>query len=95
MARTIRFLYEYGHPWPLWESGTGKYTMEPADYALSEQLTELLRRSYQLWEHHFNHDRGWDSPAEEARWRAASQQALAVLRREVAGFADVVDERHF
>jgi hypothetical protein len=24
----------------------------------------------------------------------ASQQALAVLRREVAAFADVVDERH-
>lgn len=94
MSRTIRFLFEYGHPWPLWESAPGRYTMEPADYGLSAELTEALRLSYELWADHFSHERGWDSPQEQARWVAASRQALAVLRREVADFAEVVDERH-
>ncbi len=94
MARTIRFLFEYGHPWPLWESGSDRYSMDPTDYGLSAEVTELLRHSYELWERHFSFERGWESQAHEGRWRAASEQALALLRREVADFADVVDERH-
>ena len=68
--------------------------MEPADYDLSAELTELLRLSYQLWAEHFDHDVGWDSPEEKRRWVKVSQQAIAVLRREVVDFADVVDCRH-
>lgn len=94
MTRTIRFLFDYWHPWPLWESMPGGSTMEPADYQLSTELTELLRLSYQLWADHFDHDDGWDSPEDKRRWVAVSQQALAVLRREVADFAEVVDGRH-
>ena len=67
--------------------------MEPSDYGLSSELTRLLRRSYEIWAEHFHHERGWDSPVDRRRWLDASQQALAVLRREVSGFADVVDER--
>lgn len=93
MTRTIRFLFEYGHPWPLWEAPPGSFTMEPADYRLSPELTELLRLSYQLWADHFDYDGGWDSAEEKQRWVAVSRQALAVLRREVADFAEVVDER--
>jgi len=68
--------------------------MEPADYGLSPVLTEALRLSYELWGDHFSHDRGWESPEDQARWVATSRQALAVLRREVADIAEVVDERH-
>ena len=94
MARTIRFLFDYGHPWPLWESWPGRSTMEPADYELSLELTELLRLSYQLWADHFDHEDGWDSAEAERQWVDVSQQALSVLRREVAHFAEVVDRRH-
>lgn len=94
MTRTIRFVFEYWHPWPLWESLPGRFTMEPADYQLSTELTELLRLSYRQWADHFDHDHGWDSPEEKRRWVEMSQQALALLRREVADFAEVVDARH-
>ena len=36
--------------------------MEPADYQLSTELTELLRLSCHLLADHFHHDEGWDSP---------------------------------
>ena len=68
--------------------------MEPIDYGLSTELPELLQRSYELWADHFSDERGWDAPGDEGRWMVGSQQALAVLRCEVADFADVVDERH-
>lgn len=68
--------------------------MDPADYDLSTELTQLLRLSYQLWADHFDHENGWDAPEEKDRWVKVSQQALAVLRREVADFAEVVDGRH-
>ena len=68
--------------------------MEPTDYGLSPELTGLLRQSHELWADHFDHERGWDSLGNQGRWMTASQQALAVLRHEVAAFADVVDERH-
>ena len=90
----IRFLYEHGHRWPLWESASCKYSMEPTDYGLSAELTGLLAGSYELWVRHYHFERGWESPGHEARWLAESEQALAVLRREVADFADVIDERH-
>jgi hypothetical protein len=95
MARTIRFLFEYGHPWPLWESFNGKITMEPDDYQLSPELIELLRLSYQLWADHFHHEHGWDSAEAKRRWVEESQQALSVLTREVADIAEVIDARHF
>ena len=93
MARRIRFFFEWGHDWPLWESFTEKYTMEPSEYGLSEELTEMLRASYRTWIDHCEPFHGWDRPESEARWRHQSDQALAVLRREVQGVADVVDER--
>lgn len=95
MARIVRFLFEYGHPWPLWESASHRYTMEPIDYGLSAELTAILRDSYELWESNFRPESGWATSAAKARWVEASEQGLAVLRREVEGFAEVVDERNF
>lgn len=62
-------------------------------YQLSTELTELLRLSYEVWADHFHHENGWDSPEAQRRWVEVSQQAFSVLRREVADFAEVVDER--
>ncbi len=94
MARTIRFMFEYGQQWPLWENGAeGGPTMEPADYGLSAELTERLRLLTECWQQHFHYETGWDSPEHLTTWKAQTDQALAVLRREVAAIADVVDER--
>lgn len=92
--RTIRFFHDFGHEWPLWESGTDKYTMEPDDYGLSDQLVALLRRCNTLWlEYADGLLSGRPEPGSEARWREASDEALRLLRREVADQADVRDER--
>lgn len=93
MTRVIRFFFDHGHPWPLWESGTESYTMTPADYGLSEELTERLRSAHELWRTHRDLEGTWSSPGARARWREETDQALAVLRREVGDVADVRDER--
>lgn len=87
-------MFEYGHPWPLWETGREDGpTMEPADYGLSSELIERLRAANRFWQEHFQHERGWDSAENLAAWTADTRQVLAVLRREVTGIADVLDER--
>lgn len=79
--------FDFGHEWPLWESGTDKYTMEPSDYGFSEELTELLRRWYLAWAATADFDIGQTSadPSEEARAALVSlkRQAIVVIRREV------------
>lgn len=47
--RVLRIFFDWGHPWPLWETGTDKYTMEPTDYGFSPSLTDLLRRWREAW----------------------------------------------
>ena len=90
--RTIRFSFDWGHPWPLWEAGH-KYAMEPTDYGLSDDLTQRLARLYELWAGHVQPDGdGWDSSAAEAQWLAEGREALAILRREVADTAVVVNQ---
>lgn len=94
MTRTIRFMFDHWQRWPLWETGADDGpTREPADYGLSAQLTERLRLVNEFWQLHFHHDTGWDSPESLATWTADTNQALAILRREVSDIADVVDER--
>lgn len=93
MVRVVRFMFEHGHAWPLWEDGTTTYAMEPDDYGLSLELTTRLRSCYELFETHRDLAGQWDSPVSRERWRAESDQALAVLQREVAHLADVRDER--
>lgn len=90
MARTIRFFFDWGHQWPLWENGSEKYAMEPSDYGLSPDLTRRLRAVYDSWLDHW--DCGWDSPEALAAWTSDRRQAVAILRREVADFADVEEE---
>lgn len=93
-ARRVRFFYDYGHEWPLWESFTEKYTMEPSDYGLSRELTDVLKRSYELWIAHADAALFAHVPAgSDHLWRKLSDQALAMLRFELADVAEVVDER--
>lgn len=59
---------DHGHRWPLWESGNGKYTMDPTDYDLSPELTAGLREWYDDWEINCPPFGTWPSPAHGQRW---------------------------
>lgn len=85
--RVLRVFFDHGHQWPLWESGTDKYAMEPSDYGFSTELTELLRRWHAAWEAVANFDIGQPvvEPSEGDRNELQSlrRQAIAAITREV------------
>lgn len=91
--RNIRLFPDYGHRWPLWENSTPehptKYTMEPADFGLSEHLTQRLRAWYDTWDAENLHQSGWSSPEHETAWRTDGANIAEELRAEVRAFADV------
>ena len=91
--RVIRLFPDYGHRWPLWENSTpdhpSKYTMEPADFGLSETLTDRLRAWYDAWEAENLYENGWSSRAKERAWKAEGASIAEQLRSEVIAFADV------
>lgn len=95
--RVIRVFPDWGHPWPLWEDGTDKYTdkytMEPEDYGLSKDLTETMSRWYAFWEQHFDPDEGWDNPQNRKFSRVQGDRLVLMLKDEVSSFADVKDSR--
>ncbi len=82
-TRTIRFFFDWGHRWPLWESGTDKYTMEPSDFGLSEELTRRLRRLYDLWSEHLDPFEGWDSEENFQRFDRDRTEVIQILRSEL------------
>lgn len=91
--RVLRVFVDHGHRWPLWESGTDKYAMEPSDYGFSEELVELLRRWHAVWEPVANFDIGQRvaEPSEQDRRELQSleHQAIAVIRREMPSDVEV------
>lgn len=91
--RVLRVFPDWGHPWPLWENCTEKYAMEPADYGLSTELTEMMQRWYRFWEEHFDPFGGWDAPENEQISQHRGDEMVARLRSETASFAEVRDER--
>lgn len=91
--RVIRLFPDYGHRWPLWENSApghpSKYTMEPADFGLSETLTDRLRVWYDAWDAENLYENGWSSRAKELSWKAEGARIAEQLRAEVKAFADV------
>lgn len=74
VRRVIRLFPDYGHPWALWEDSTAeqptKYTMEPADFELSQSLTLRLRARYDVWDAENLYDAGWSSAENQTAWNA-------------------------
>lgn len=91
--RVIRLFPDYGHRWPLWENSTAerpsKYTMEPADFGLSQDLTDRLRAWYDVWDAEDLYENGWSSRGNEKSWLAEGASIAGQLREEVGAFADV------
>ncbi len=97
--REIRFFPDFGRRYPLWESFTDKYAMDPSDYELTPLLASDLAEYMRFWNAHFTDEVGtefeWDSSEHERQHRETGDRLLARLRTEVAEFAVVLDERDF
>ncbi|MHA7268712.1 hypothetical protein [Arthrobacter sp. HLT1-20] len=91
--RIIRLFPDCGHQWPLWENCTAerptKYTMDPAGFRLSQNLTHRLRTWYDVWDAEKLYESGWSSPENESAWNAEGASIAEQLREEVRAFADV------
>ena len=94
--REIRFFLDWGPKYPLWETGTDKYAMEPSDYGLSSELDKALRNYVDFWNTHFieTDDRfEWDSSENKEYFEAEGNRLIQSLRDEVKDRAHVRDER--
>ncbi|GAB2971832.1 hypothetical protein [Frigoribacterium salinisoli] len=89
--RSIRFFVDWGHAYPLWEDGTGKYTMEPEDYGLSMELAHRLREWCQFFERHLA-ETGWDTADQKDAWLFEGDLLADALELEVYDFAQVQRE---
>lgn len=67
--------------------------MYPEDLGLSGELATRLYGWAEFWCSHHQWETGWDAPASEEWSRKEGDELVAWLRREVASFADVSDER--
>lgn len=71
-------------------------TLSPVGRSGSSRTGEPATRRYgwaDFWCSHHQWETGWDAPASEEWSRKEGDELVAWLRREVASFADVVDER--
>ena len=94
--REIRFFLDWGAKYPLWESGTDKYVMEPSDYGLSLELGTTLRNCVQFWKAHFietDESSEWDSIENKEYFQIEGDRLIHRLRDEVQDSALVRDER--
>lgn len=93
VRRVIRMFPDYGHRWPLRENSTAeqltKYTMEPADFGLTQSLTLRLRIWHDAWDAENLYVGGWSSPENETAWNMEGGSIAEHLREEVRAFADV------
>lgn len=87
--RIVRVFHDYGSPWPLWESGSDKYAMDPTDYHLSANLTAILRECGELFETHNVPVDGWTSHERRQQYLNLMREAVDQLRAELSGVADV------
>lgn len=91
--RVLRVFFDFGHSWPLWESGTHKLAMEPSDYGFSGELTSLLARWFALWEPIASFDIGQPVPTPTEQDRETegtlAWQAVATIRNELPADVDL------
>jgi hypothetical protein len=82
---------DFGHDWPLFEEGIDTYTMTPADYDLSPELTAQLRFWHDEWQANFDPNANppsWRGTT-RAAWGERGRELAEQLRSEVSALADV------
>ncbi len=90
--RRIRFFVDWGHNYPLWESSTDKYAMDPDDYGISLQLGQRLNAWSRLWQQYVHPLDGWDTQENNVRWLTTGDQLVRLLEIEVYDIAVVLPQ---
>ncbi|KQW05526.1 hypothetical protein ASC66_11050 [Leifsonia sp. Root4] len=90
--RFIRMFPDYGRDYPLWENGSGNYTVTAADLELSTPLADALRRWQQRWDDECLDSSEWSSEQARLDWLRDGAEMCARLQREVWDFAEVLPE---
>ena len=88
----IRFFLDWGHDYPLWESFTDKYAMEPDDYGISSELGRRLNDWSLFWQRHCDPFDGWDESRNRTRWLATGDELVRLLEVEVYDIAVVLPQ---
>jgi hypothetical protein len=87
--RRIRFFLDWGHNYPLWESFSDKYAMEPDDYGISLQLGRRLNGWTCFWQQHFDPFDGWNDQENKRAWLTSGDELVRLLQIEVYDIAVV------
>lgn len=89
IARILRVFPDWGHRWPLWETGTASYANTPELYGLSPEVTAGLRAWHDDWEQHFDIDTGWPDPVHEERSVTELRRLAAMITSEIGSWIRV------
>ena len=91
--RRIRLSPDFGRDWPLWEDDHDgdviNILASPADYGLSESLTQQIHAWFSFWQQHYDPDARWDSSSNYTAWHEEGRNVASAMRREVGEFAHV------
>jgi hypothetical protein len=87
--RKIHYFFDWGHQWPLWE--TGYSAREPADLKLSEALQEEMLILQRFWESYYIPETGWSlTPEREAEFLRKAAPVAVHLQQEIAEWGIVI-----
>lgn len=89
VARELRVFPDWGHRWPLWETGTHAYANQPELYGLSPELTDALRAWYDEWERTFDADSGWPDHETQERSTVELHRLADAIRAEIGSWIRV------
>lgn len=92
--RQIRFFYDWGHQWPLWENGATHYAAEPQHLGLSDELAKEMLSLYRFWSTNMEPETGWARPNQQAEFLIWAAQVALKLQREISSWGVVLFEIH-
>lgn len=90
--RFIRMFPDYGRDYPLWENGSGNYTVTADDLELSTPLADALRCWQQRWDDECLDSSAWSSEQARLDWLRDGEALCERLQHEIWEFAEVVRE---
>lgn len=94
--REIRFFPDFDRKYPLWESFSGKYAMEPEVDELSAGLAVEMHEFMKFWDSHFvetSNSFQWGCEENKQKSVEGGNTIIRRLRGELDSVAIVLDQR--
>lgn len=87
--RQVRFFYDWGHQWPLWECGA----ISPEHLGLSAELADDMSELYGFWTTNVEPETGWQkAPNLQAEFLVRAAQLAVRLQQEISPWGHVIFE---